>query len=166
MCSKDSPSEIADGTADAATLAAAYEEFRLDIAEQPLPGYRAEELQVRIEDLRQTLATEGVATAGQLQQLLRVVTEAMADVRAARVVPAPTDRDLSRAVPGAPDIGSAYEVTETERGKSLNVLVDLLFTVVETPTHADRRRAGGETPDDADADTAGDGFGGAYAGPE
>jgi len=108
-------------------------------------------LRVRIEEVRATLAAEGVASAGQLQQLLRTVTEALADVRAARVVPAPEGRDLSEAVPGANDTGAAYEVTETEQRKAANVLVNLLFTVVETPTHEDRRRAAEEsgTRDDA-----------------
>ncbi|ERH11761.1 MAG: hypothetical protein J07HB67_00772 [halophilic archaeon J07HB67] len=140
MCSNDSPSEEPDGTTAAAALTTEYEEFRLDIAEQPLPGYRTEEMRARIEDVRQTLAVDGVASAGQLQQLLRTVTEALADVRAAQVVPAPEGRDLSAAVPGAADTGSAYEVTETEQRKATNVLVDLLFTVVETPTYAGRRR--------------------------
>jgi len=177
MCSNDSPSEKADGTTDAATLAAEYEEFSLDVAEQPLPGYRTEELQVRIEEVRQTLAAEGVASAGQLQQLLRTVTEALADVRAARVVPAPEGRDLSQAVPGAPDTGAAYEVTETEQRKATNVLINLLFTVVETPTHEDRRREERAARDgradsaDAEADDTGTeashslGMEG-YAGPE
>ncbi|ERH11922.1 MAG: hypothetical protein J07HB67_00933 [halophilic archaeon J07HB67] len=171
MCSNDSPSVKADGTVDAATLAAEYEEFLLDVEEQPLPSYRTEELRARIEAVRDALAADGVATAGQLQQLLRTVTEALADVRAARVVPAPTDRDLSAAVPGANDTGVAYEVTETERRETVNVLVDLLFTVVETPTHDDRRRAGddGATADARD-DTSDDsshspGIEG-YAGPE
>jgi len=169
MCSNDSPSVKADGTTAAATLAAEYEEFSLDIAEQPLPSYRTEELQVRIEEVRATLAAEGVASAGQLQQLLRTVTEALADVRAAQVVPAPESRDLSQAVPGANDTGAAYEVTETEQQKAVNVFVNLLFTLVETPTHEDRRRderadrdgehvaREGETPGDethgADAET-------------
>jgi len=77
MCSNDSPSVKPDGTTDAAELAAEYEEFLLDIEEQPLPGYRTDEMRVRIEEVR---ATEGVASAGQLQQLLRTVTEALADV--------------------------------------------------------------------------------------
>ncbi|PVE20184.1 hypothetical protein DC522_33885, partial [Microvirga sp. KLBC 81] len=98
-------------------------------------------MRVRIEEVRATLATEGVAAAGQLQQLLRTVTEALADLRAARVVPAPEGRDLSAAFPGATDTGAAYEVTETERAKATNLLTNLLFTVVETPTHEDRRRA-------------------------
>jgi len=177
MCSKDSPSVKADGTTDAATLAAEYEEFLLDIEEQPLPGYRTDEMRARIEEVRGTLAAEGVASAGQLQQLLRTVTEALADVRAAQVVPVPEGRDLSAAVPGANDTGAAYEVTETERATATNVLVNLLFTVVETPTHADRRRADHEagardddtsddTPDDADGGESPDlGLTG-YAGPE
>jgi hypothetical protein len=140
MCSNDSPSEIADGTLDASTLAADYEEFLLDIEEQPFPEYRTDEMRVRIEEVRATLAAEGVAAAGQLQQLLRTATEALADVRAARVIPVPESRDLSNAVPGATDTGVAYELTETERAKATNVLINLLFTVVETPTHADRRR--------------------------
>jgi plasmid stabilization system protein ParE len=140
MCSNDSPSVKPDGTTDAAALAAEYEEFLLDIEEQPLPGYRTEEMRVRIEEVRATLAAEGVAAAGQLQQLLRTVTEALADVQAARVVPVPESRDLSAAVPGANDTGAAYEITETEQAKTTNVLTNLLFTVVETPTHADRRR--------------------------
>ncbi len=187
MCSNDSPSEIADGTTAAAELAAAYEEFLLDIEEQPLPSYRTEEMRVRIEEVRATLAAEGAASAGQLQQLLRTVTEALADVQAARVVPIPEERDLSQAVPGATDTGATYEVTETEQAKATNVLINLLFTVVETPTRADRRRieerAGrdgdareGETRDSADVDTeaddATDAEGGSdfgvtgYAGPE
>jgi len=184
MCSNDSPSEIADGTTAAAELAAEYEEFLLDI-EQPLPSYRTEEMRVRIEEVRATLAAEGAASAGQLQQLLRTVTEALADVQAAQVVPIPEERDLSQAVPGATDTGAAYEVTETEQAKATNVLINLLFTVVETPTRADRRRieerAGrdareGETRDGADVDTeaddATDAEGGSefgvtgYAGPE
>ena len=140
MCSNDSPSVKPDGTTDAVELAAEYEEFLLDIEEQPLPGYRTEEIRVRIEEVRATLAAEGVASAGQLQQLLRTVTEALADVRAAQVVPVPEGRDLSQAVPGANDTGAAYEVTETEQRKATSVLLDLLFTVVETPTHEDRRR--------------------------
>ncbi len=177
MCSNDSPSEIADGTPDAATLAADYEQYLLDIEEQPLPSYRAAELRARIEEVRATLAAEGVASAGQLQQLLRTVTEALADVRAARVVAAPPERDLSAAVPGAADTGAAYEVTATEQRESLNLLLDVLFTVVETPTHEDRRRAadaGGDTGNAADAGDAGnseaDTAGGlgvdGYAGPE
>ncbi len=187
MCSNDSPSEIADGTTAAAELAAAYEEFLLDIEEQPLPSYRTEEMRVRIEAVRATLAAEGAASAGQLQQLLRTVTEALADVQAAQVVPVPEERDFSQAVPGATDTGATYEVTETEQAKATNVLINLLFTVVETPTRADRRRieerAGrdddareGETRDSADVDTeaddATDAEGGSdfgvtgYAGPE
>ena len=180
MCSNDSPSEIADGTTAAAELAAEYEEFLLDIEEQPLPSYRTEEMRVRIEEVRATLATEGVASAGQLQQLLRTVTEALADVQAAQVVPIPEGRDLSAAVPGATDTGAAYEVTETEQAKATNVLITLLFTVVETPTHEDRRRveasAAGDDephddPDDAETDGAnadeGVDFGvTGYAGPE
>ena len=164
MCSNVSPSEKADGTTDAATLAAEYEEFLLDIEEQPLPGYRTEEIRVRIEEVRGTLAAEGVASAGQLQQLLRTVTEALADVRAAQVVPVPESRDLSQAVPGANDTGAAYEVTETEQRKATSVLIDLLFTVVETPTHEDRRRRGERAArtdethdgDDANADETDD----------
>jgi hypothetical protein len=151
MCSNDSPSEIADGTPDASTLAADYEEFLLDIEEQPLPGYRTDEMRVRIEEVRATLAVEGVAAAGQLQQLLRTATEALADVRAARVVPVPESRDLSAAVPGATDTGVAYELTETEQRKATNVLTNLLFTVVETPTHADRRRRDEPAARDDDA---------------
>ena len=139
MCSNDSPSVKPDGTTDAAELAAEYEEFLLDIEEQPLPGYRTEELRARMEEVRATLAAEGVASAGQLQQLLRTVTEAFADVRAAQVVPVPEGRDLSVAVPGANDTGAAYELTETEQRKATSVLINLLFTVVETPTHEDRR---------------------------
>jgi len=179
MCSNDSPSVKPDGTTDAAELAAEYEEFLLDIEEQPLPEYRTDELRVRIEEVRGALAVEGVASAGQLQQLLRTVTEALADVRAARVVPAPEGRDLSAAVPGANDTGAAYEVTETEQRKATNVLVNLLFTVVETPTHEDRRReerAARDSRDDdatdAEADDATDAESGTdfgvtgYAGPE
>ncbi len=140
MCSNDSPSVKPDGTTDAAELAATYEEFLLDIEEQPLPGYRTDEMRVRIEEVRATLAAEGAASAGQLQQLLRTVTEALADVQAAQVVPVPESRDLSAAVPGATDTGAAYEVTETEQATATNVLLDLLFTVVETPTWEDRRR--------------------------
>ena len=159
MCSNDSPSVKPDGTTDAATLAAEYEEFLLDIEEQPLPSYRTEEMRARVEEVRATLAAEGAAAAGQLQQLLRTVTEALADVRAAQVVPAPPERDLSAAVPGANDTGAAYEVTETERAKATNVLINLLFTVVETPTHEDRRRreepaahGGDAAPEDVDDD--------------
>jgi len=177
MCSNDSPSVKADGTTDAATLVTEYEEFRLDIEEQPLPGYRTEELRVRIEEVRATLATEAAASAGQLQQLLRTVTEALADVRAAEVVALPTDRDLSQAVPGAPDTGAAYEVTATEQRKAVNVLVNLLFAVVETPTHEDRRAArddrastdtaGGDATSSADDASETGSFGvGGYAGPE
>jgi len=72
-------------------------------------------------------------------------------VRAARVVSAPTGRDLANAVPGATDTGAVYEVTETEQAKATNVLIDLLFTVVETPTHTDRRRH--EEPAARDGDT-------------
>jgi hypothetical protein len=181
MCSNDSPSEIADGTPDAATLAADYEQYLLDVEEQPLPSYRAAEIRARIEEVRGTLAAEEVASAGQLQQLLCTVTEALADVRAARVVAAPPERDLSAAVPGAADTGAAYEVTATEQRKATNLLLDVLFTVVETPTHEDRRRAvdargdtgnaadaGGDAGDagDNEADTAG-GLGvDGYAGPE
>ena len=153
MCSNDSPSVKPDGTTAAAALAAEYEEFLLDIEEQPLPSYRTEEMRARIEEVRATLAAEGVASAGQLQQLLRTVTEALGDVRAAQVVPAPSGRDLSQAVPGANDTGAAYEVTETERAKATNVLTNLLFTVVETPTHEDRRRANDEG--DARSDESG-----------
>ena len=156
MCSNDSPSVKPDGTADAAELAATYEEFLLDIEEQPLPEYRTDELRARIEEIRGTLAVEGVASAGQLQQLLRTATEALADVRAARVVPVPESRDLSNAVPGATDTGAAYELTETERATATNVLINLLFTVVETPTHADRRRHDERAVCD-DRDTRGDG---------
>jgi hypothetical protein len=151
MCSNDSPSVKPDGTTDAAELAAEYEEFLLDIEEQPLPGYRTEEMRVRIEEVRATLATEGVAAAGQLQQLLRTVTEALADVQAAQVVPVPEGRDLSAAVPGATGVGATYEVTETEQAKATNVLINLLFTVVETPTHVDRRRREQPTAREGDA---------------
>ena len=151
MCSNDSPSEIADGTTAAAELAAEYEKFLLDIEEQPLPSYRTEEMRVRIEEVRATLATEGVASAGQLQQLLRTVTEALADVQAAQVVPIPEERDLTNAVPGATDTGAAYGVTETEQAKATNVLINLLFTVVETPTHEDRRRVEASAAHDDDA---------------
>ena len=154
MCSNDSPSVKPDGTTDAAELAATYEEFLLDIEEQPLPEYRTDEMRARIEEIRGTLATEGVAPAGQLQQLLRTATEALADVRAARVVSAPTGRDLANAVPGATDTGAAYEVTETEQQQATNVLIDLLFTVVETPTREDRRRV--EASAVRDDDTHGD----------
>jgi hypothetical protein len=153
MCSNDSPSVKPDGTTDAAELAAEYEEFLLDIEEQPLPGYRTEEIRVRIEEVRATLAAEGVAAAGQLQQLLRTVTEALADVRAAQVVPVPESRDLSQAVPGANDTGAAYEVTETEQRKAISVLLDLLFTVVETPTYEDCRWRESRAARDDDADT-------------
>ena len=176
MCSNDSPSVKPDGTTDAAELAAEYEEFLLDIAEQPLPSYRTDEIRVRIEEVRAALAAEGVASAGQLQQLLRTATEALADVRAAQVVPVPEGRDLSQAVPGANDTGAAYEITETEQRKATSVLIDLLFTVVETPTHEDRRRReesaarDDETRDtEVDAGDAEDGtdFGlTGYAGPE
>jgi len=154
MCSNDSPSEIADGTTAAAELAAEYEEFLLDIEEQPLPSYRTDEMRARIEEVRATLTVEGVASAGQRQQLLRTVTEALADIRAAQVVPVPSGRDLSQAVPGANDTGAAYEVTETERATATNVLTNLLFTVVETPTHEDRRRAN-DASDDARGDESG-----------
>ena len=59
MCSNDSPSEIADGTTDAATLAEEYEEYILDIEEQPLPSYRTEELRARIGVVRDALARRG-----------------------------------------------------------------------------------------------------------
>ena len=157
MCSNDSPSVKPDGTTDAAELAAEYEEFLLDIEEQPLPEYRTEEMRVRIEEVRATLATEGVASAGQLQQLLRTVTEALADVQAAQVVPVPESRDLSAAVPGATGVGAAYEVTETEQAKATNVLINLLFTVVETPTHEDRRRVEASAARDGDARDDADG---------
>jgi len=156
MCSNDSPSVKADGTTAAAELAAEYEEFLLDVEEQPLPSYRTDEMRARIEEVRATLAVEGVASAGQLQQLLRTVTEALADIRAAQVVPVPESRDLSNAVPGATDTSAAYEVTETEQAKATNVLINLLFTVVETPTHADRRRHDERAARD-DRDTRGDG---------
>jgi plasmid stabilization system protein ParE len=149
MCSNDSPSEIADGTTDAATLADEYEQFRLDLEGQPLPSYRAEELRVRIEAVRQTLATDGVASAGQLQRLLRVVTEALADVRGAGVVASPVNRDLTDAVPGDSGLGACYDVTPDERQETLDLLVNLLFTVVETPTSDD---AGGDASDPRDAD--------------
>ncbi len=160
MCSNDSPSVKPDGTTAAAELAAAYEEFLLDIEEQPLPSYRTDEMRVRIEEVRATLATEGVASAGQLQQLLRTATEALADVRAAQIVPAPESRDLSQAVPGASDTGRAYEVTETERATTTTVLINLLFTVVETPTHDDRRRAGEAGVRDGGTGSANDADGG------
>jgi len=144
MSSNDSPSVKADGPTDAATLAEDYEEYRLNLEEQPLPSYRAEELRSRIGVVREALAEEGVADAGQLQHLLRVVTEALADVRAAQVVPVPTDRDLTTAIPGFEETGRSYEITPTEQRKATNVLVNLLFTVVETPTHADRRAGGGD----------------------
>ena len=173
MCSNDSPSVKPDGTTDAATLAEEYEEYILDIEEQPLPSYRTDEMRVRIEEVRATLAVEGVASAGQLQQLLRTVTEALADVSAAQIVSAPTNRDLSQAVPGATGVGAAYELTETEQQQATNVLLDLLFTVVETPTHEDRRRDERAARDDGtvveSGDTAdnGNSFGvTGYAGPE
>jgi len=173
MCSNDSPSVKADGTTDAAELAAEYEEFFLDIEEQPLPEYRTEEMHVRIEEVRATLATEGVASAGQLQQLLRTVTEALADVQAAQVVPVPEGRNLSNAVPGATDTGAAYEVTETEQATATNVLISLLFTVVETPTREDRRRRNERAGRDDGADGNSDNAEGntdfgvtGYAGPE
>jgi hypothetical protein len=144
MCSNDSPSEIADGTTDAATLAEEYEEYILDIEEQPLPSYRTEELRARIGVVRDALTETGVASAGQLQHLLRVITEALADAREARVVAAPAERDLTAVVPGFSETGAAYEVTPTEQRKTVNVLVDLLFTVVETPTHEDRRAGRGD----------------------
>jgi hypothetical protein len=153
MCSNDSLSVKADGTAEAATLAAEYEEFLLDIEEQPLPEYRTDEMRARIEEVRATLAVEGVASAGQLQQLLRTVTEALADIRAAQIVPAPAERNLSQAVPGATGTGAAYGITETERSKATNVLVNLLFTVVETPTHDDRRRGDESGAREGDSET-------------
>ena len=150
MCSNISPSVKPDGTTDAATLAADYEESLLEIDEQPLPEYRTEELRARIEAVRNSLAGEGVAAAGQLQRLLSVVTEALADVRAAAVVAEPDERDLSAAVPGASDTGAAYEVTAAEQEEVTGVLIELLFTVVETPTQADRRRvSGGDGGDSA-----------------
>ena len=151
MCSNASPSVKPDGTTDAATLAADYEEFLLNIDEQPLPGYRADELRARVEAVRGSLAGEGVAGAGQLQHLLRAVTEALADVRAAQVVAAPDERDLSAAVPGATDTGAAYAVTAAEQQATVGVLVELLFTVVETPTHDDRRRASDGESHDGDS---------------
>ena len=45
-------------------------------------------------------------------------------------------------VPGATDTGAAYELTEAEQREATNVLIELLFTVVETP-HA-RGSAAGE----------------------
>ncbi|ERH12071.1 MAG: hypothetical protein J07HB67_01084 [halophilic archaeon J07HB67] len=173
MCANDSPSVKADGPTDAATLAADYEQYRLNLEEQPLPSYRAEELRSRIGVVREALANEGVAGAGQLQHLLRVVTEALADVRAAQVTAAPTGRDLTDVIPGFEETGRAYEITPTEQRKATNVLVNLLFTVVETPTDADRRAGhGDDTATNADrSDTAvtdTDRLGGtdAYAGPE
>jgi len=91
------------------------------------------------------------------------VKEALADVRVAQVVSVPERRDLSQAAPGATGVGVAYEVTETEQQQATNVLLDLLFTVVETPTHDDRRRAdedraardnAARAADDSDTDTA------------
>ncbi|MEZ3144079.1 hypothetical protein [Halobaculum sp. MBLA0143] len=156
MCSNASPSVKPDGTTDAATLAADYEEFLLDIDEQPLPGYRADELRARVEAVRGSLAGEGVAGAGQLQRLLSVVTEALADVRGAAVVAEPDGRDLSAAVPGAGDTGAAYEVTAAEQEEITGVLIELLFTVVETPTQADRRRVSGGESHDGDSGRNGD----------
>ncbi|ERH12051.1 MAG: hypothetical protein J07HB67_01063, partial [halophilic archaeon J07HB67] len=155
MCANDSPSVKTDGPTDAATLATDYEQYRLDLEAQPLPSYRTEELRSRIGVVHEALAEAGIAGAGQLQHLLRVVTEALADVRAAQVTPVPTDRDPTSAVPGAAETGRAYEITPTEQRKTTNVLVNLLFTVVETPTHADRRagRVDGEE-DDATAPNA------------
>jgi hypothetical protein len=155
MCSNDSPSEIADGTTDAATLADEYEQFRQDLEGHPLPSYRAEELRVRIEEVRQTLATERAASAGQLQRLLRVVTEALADVRGAGVVASPANRDLADAVPGDSDVGARYDVTPDERQATLNLLVNLLFTLVETPTPDDAGDDADE-PRDVDANTVTD----------
>ena len=153
MCSNDSPSEIADGTTDAATLADEYEQFRQDLEGHPLPSYRAEELRVRIEEVRQTLATERAASTGQLQRLLRVVTEALADVRGAGVVASPANRDLADAVPGDSNVGTRYDLTPDERQATLNLLVNLLFTVVETPTPGD---AGDDASDPRDADVVTD----------
>ena len=73
-----------------------------------------------------------------------MITEALADAREARVVAAPAERDLTAVVPGFSETGAAYEVTPTEQRKTVNVLVDLLFTVVETPTHEDRRAGRGD----------------------
>ncbi|MEZ3143636.1 hypothetical protein [Halobaculum sp. MBLA0143] len=166
MCSNDAPSVKPDGTTDAATLAADYEQYRLDLEELPLPSYRAEELRSRIGVVREALAAEGVASAGQLQHLLRVVTEALADVRAAQVVAAPVDRDVANALPGFEETGRAYEITATEQRTATNILIELLFTVVETPTYADRRagcadadadrHAGVDTDTDTDADARAD----------
>jgi hypothetical protein len=163
MCSNDSPSEIADGTTDAATLADEYDQFRQDLDGHPLPSYRAEELRVRIEEVRQTLATERAASVGQLQRLLRVVTEALADVRGAGVVASPANRDLADAVPGDSDIGARYDLTPDERQATLNLLVNLLFTVVETPTPGGAGGgasgpggAGGDASDPRDADAVTD----------
>ncbi len=80
-------------------------------------------------------------------------------------------------MPGANDTGAAYELTETERATATNVLVNLLFTVVETPTREDRRRADREagarddgasddTPDDTDSEESPDFELTGYAGPE
>ncbi|MEZ3143630.1 hypothetical protein [Halobaculum sp. MBLA0143] len=152
MCPNDTPSVKPDGTTDAATLAADYEQYRLDLEELPLPSYRAEELRSRIGVVREALAAEGVASAGQLQHLLRVVTEALADVRAAQVVAAPAEHSAANALPGFEETGRAYEITATERRTATNVLIELLFTVVETPTYADRRAGHADGDDSAATD--------------
>jgi hypothetical protein len=62
------------------------------------------------------------------------VSEALADARAAQAVPPPEGRYLTNMVPGADSTGVAYKTTETERGKTTNVLIEIPFTVIETPT--------------------------------
>lgn len=115
---------------DVATLAADYEETLEALSERPLPSYRVAELRARVETVLRLLSEQRVVPAAPLQRLLCAVTEAMADVQDATLV-ADGDRDAGC------DAGS--RLTPAERRTTLDTLVRLLFTVVETPTPGDER---------------------------
>lgn len=135
---------------DVATLAADYEETLEALSERPLPSYRVEELRGRVETVLRLLSEQRVVPAAPLQRLLCAVTEAVADVQDATLVAdddgtgrSADDRGVGTAVPGADDGSVGYRLTPTERRATLDTLVRLLFTVVETPTPGDERGVDG-----------------------
>lgn len=141
------------GTPDVTTLTNDYTDSADSLADAPLPTYRADELVARVRAVRDSLDAEGAVPGPTLQRLLAVVAEAVGDVTAAEIDRDAGDgRTLTGVVPGAGG-DAAYRLTPAERDALLEALIELLFTVVETPTvgRAADDDAGATDGDDADA---------------
>ena len=148
MSTSTSSPQKRGGTPDVTTLTNDYTAYADSLADAPLPTYRADALAARIHTVRDRLDADGAVPGAALQRLLAVLAEAVGDVTAAKIDRDAEDgRTLADAVPGA-DGDAAYRLTPAERDALTETLVELLFTVVETPTVG---RAAGDDADATDA---------------